>query len=113
MLKYRDPRDLVIRLIQRSTCTVQVAAVISDNHGILSWGQNNVGFDGLGEHAEAHAIRKSNRKRLKGATIWVASIRNRNSKVINSKPCADCQRLIDKYGLKVVYRDATNKWIKD
>ncbi len=72
-----------------------------------------MGFDGYGEHAEAGAIRRSNRKRLKGATIWVASIRNRNNKVINSKPCSDCQRLINKHGLKVVYRGADGIWVKE
>jgi len=105
-----SPEELTLDLIPRSICTVQVAAVIVDNHGIHSWGWNSVG-SGLGEHAEAAAIRRSNRRRLRGSTIYVASIRNRNQKVINSRPCDDCAKLISKWGLTVVFRDEQGKWI--
>ena len=112
MFKPRDPKELVIDLIPRSVCSVQVAAVIVDPYGIHSWGWNSVGT-GFGEHAEAAAIRRANKKRLKGSTIYVASVRNRNNKAINSKPCPDCSRLILKWGLTVIYRDADNHWYQD
>lgn len=35
----RDPRELVVDLLPRSSCAVQVAAVITDRHGIFSWGR--------------------------------------------------------------------------
>lgn len=109
MIKPNDPRVLAVDLLPRSICAVQVAAVLADGHGIFSWGWNSMGT-GYGEHAEAAAVRRANKRRLEGATIYVASVRNRNQKVIPSKPCPDCQRLIDKWGLKVVWRDGNGDW---
>jgi deoxycytidylate deaminase len=110
MIKPNDPRQLAIDLLPRSTCSVQVAAVISDRHGIFAWGWNSVG-NGFGEHAEAAAIRRANKKRLKGADIYVASMRNRNKKTICSCPCPECYSLIDNLGIDMVYfRDADGKW---
>ena len=110
MIKPSDPRVLAVDLLPRSICSVQVAAVISDGAGIFSWGWNSVG-DGWGIHAEAHAIRRANKRRLRGSTIYVASQRMRNEKTIRSKPCDDCQALIDKWGLSVLYRDPNDTWI--
>lgn len=108
---HRDPRELVLDLLPRSTCAVMVAAVIADNHGIFSWGFNHSGFDGLGCHAEIEAIRRSNRKRLEGATIYVASVRRRNGKTINSRPCDSCDRVIKKWGLHIMFRNAVGLWM--
>ena len=58
MLKPRDPRELAIDLLPRSTCAVQVAAVLADANGIFGWGWNSAG-SGFGEHAEAAAFRLS------------------------------------------------------
>jgi deoxycytidylate deaminase len=112
MIKPDDPRQLVEdTLIERSVCRVQVGAAIADHNGrILSWGWNHVG-DGYGCHAEFHAIRRSNKSRLSGATIFVGSLRRRNRKVVPSKPCSDCARVIAAYNLKVVWRDKDGKWI--
>lgn len=110
MLKPRDPRDLVIDLIPRSICAVQVAAVIADNHGIHSWGWNSVG-SGFGEHAEAAAIRRSNRDRLEGSILYVASRRKHNGKYIFSMPCDRCCSLIAKYGFKdIIYMVNRYEW---
>lgn len=109
MLKPRDPRELTEDLLNRSICSVQVAAVLADHGGIFSWGWNSAGL-GLGLHAEVHAIQRANRERLRGATIYVASQRRRNKKVVLSKPCEDCQRLIDKWDLRVFYRLANGEW---
>ena len=110
MIKPSDPRDLVVDLIPRSTCCVQVSAVIADNRGIFAWGWNSPG-GGYGEHAEMAAIRRSNKNRLHGATIYVGSVRQRTGKSIKSKPCPDCQYIIDKYELQVVWRNANEEWI--
>lgn len=107
----RDPKELAIDLLPRSTCSVQVSAIIADRWGIFSWGTNHVGFDGYGRHAEIEAIRRANKRRLRGATIYVASQRNRNRKAVFSKPCPDCQRVIDSWGLDVVYRERDDWWI--
>lgn len=109
MFKPSDPRDLVIDLIPRSICQIRVAAVIADKWGISSWGWNGVS-SGYGEHAEAAAIRRSNRKRLKGSTIYVAGEWRDRERAVKSKPCEACQALIDKWGLKVVYRDKDGVW---
>lgn len=111
MIKPDDPRKLAIALLARSICSVQVAAVIADKHGIFSWGWNSVG-SGFGEHAEAAALRRANRDRLVGATIYVASRRQRNSKAILSKPCDSCDARIVKAELaNIIYRSAEGVWL--
>lgn len=107
----RDPRELAETLLARSVCSVQVAAVIADLCGVHAWGWNSSGADGLGLHAEAHAISRGNRRRFPGSTIYVASRRRRNGKTILSKPCEECAALVRKHGLRVMYRDADGVWI--
>ncbi len=111
MVKPSDPRQLAIDLLPRSICSVQVAAVLAHKDGVYSWGWNSVG-SGLGEHAEAAAIRRSKRGRIYAMTIYVASQRRRNGKTVNSKPCADCQKLLTKYMIDAYYRDADGEWKK-
>lgn len=110
MIKPRDPRELTEDLLPRSACAVQVAAVIADKHGIFSWGWNSVG-QGLGQHAEAHAIQRANKRRLEGATVYVASRRRRNKKAVMSRPCEACAMLIAKWDMRVVYREANGEWV--
>jgi deoxycytidylate deaminase len=106
--------DLASEILSRSECCVQVGAAIEDRTGrIVSWGWNSMGPDGYGLHAEHHAIQRANKRRFEGATIYVASVRRRNGKVITSKPCPDCQRLIDKWGLRVAWRDNKGDWINE
>lgn len=101
MIKPDDPRQLAEDLLDRSTCAVQVAAVIADRHGIFSWGWNSVG-DGFGEHAEAAAIRRANKKRLAGSTIYVASRRRKSKNTLLSRPCDHCLALLRAYGISEV-----------
>jgi cytidine deaminase len=110
MIKPDDPRQLAIALLSRSTCQVQVAAVITDRQGIFSWGWNSSGRDGFGEHAEAAAIRRANKKRLEGSTIYVAARRSRK-KCITAKPCVDCAGWIRGVRIKnIIYRDGYGNW---
>jgi len=109
VIKPDDPRQLAIDLLARSPCSVQVAAVITDRHGIFSWGWNSIG-DGFGEHAEIAAIRRANKKRLDGAVIWVASRRRKSGNTVISKPCEHCQALINAWGLCEVWRDKDGEW---
>lgn len=102
-MKKLSPLDLAVDLTKRSVCSVQVAAVIWDSYGILSWGWNSAGFDGLGEHAEAHAIRRSNKSRLAKSSIAVAGRRKRNGKIIVSLPCIDCTARLIKHQIKWVW----------
>lgn len=110
MNKPTNAKALATDILERSICSVKVGAVIEDSKGILAWGWNSEGFDGYGLHAEAHAIMRANPKRLRGATIYVAGRRNRNDKPVPSKPCPECQKLIDKWQLQVVWQDNDYKW---
>jgi cytidine deaminase len=106
------PSEIASSILWRSPCRIKVGAVIEDSNGAYSWSWNHTGFDGLGEHAEQGAIRRANKGRLEGSIIWVATIRQRNKKVINSRPCDKCQELIESYGLRAIYRDAKGEWVK-
>jgi deoxycytidylate deaminase len=110
MRKPVSSKELAIDILERSRCSVRVGASIQDGSGILSWGWNSEGFDGMGLHAEAHAILRANKKRLHEATIYVASVRGRNGKFVTSKPCVDCQKLIDKWKLRAVWRGSNGEW---
>jgi cytidine deaminase len=109
-MKKINGKELASEILSRSVCSVQVGSAVEDAHGIFSWGWNSVG-SGHGQCAEKHAILRANRKRLQGATIYVASIRRRNKKLVPSKPCKICQQLVDKYALRVIWRDNDGSWI--
>jgi tRNA(Arg) A34 adenosine deaminase TadA len=108
----KDPRELVIALLTRSVCAVQVAACIEDIEGrILSWGWNSSGPNGMGMHAECHAISRANRKRLNLTTaLYVAAVRRKNNRIVTARPCVGCMLLIQKYHMPVYYRDGTGTW---
>lgn len=108
MIKPDDPRKLAEDLLDRSICAVQVAAVIADRHGIFSWGINHVGFDGLGQHAEAEAIRRGNVRRLRGSTIYIAA---RRARTICAQPCARCFRMLMGYGIRHhIWSEKNGQW---
>ena len=110
-----SPRELAIELcLRRSSCQVQVAAVISDKKGIFSWGWNNNG-NGKGLCAEKHAILRSNRSRLKGSVLTVAGRRKKSGNWVEAKPCVKrhCWSLVIKYGFKKVeFTMKTGEWIE-
>lgn len=106
-----DPRVLAAQLVQRSTCRVQMAAVIHDSHGIFAWGWNNIGSDGLGEHAECCAIRRANRHRLRGSHVTVAGIRKKSQRTVISLPCMDCMVALTRAKVaKITYHDKRGRW---
>lgn len=108
----KDPRELVLGLLNRSVCSVMVASVIYDNWGIHSWAANNSGRDGFGQHAEAFALERMNPRRAAGSTIVVAAKRRRNDRTVTAKPCEACAKRIAKWGLRVIYRDGEGNWNK-
>ena len=110
-VKSQDPTDVVIALIDRSICAVQVAALCVDNMGIFAWAWNHMGFTGLGQHAEAHCIIRANRKRLVGATMYVAAKRARNNKIVTARPCASCEPIV-RVCRNVIYRNAEGDWVE-
>ena len=109
-LKSQDPTDVCLGLLDRSPCSVQVAACVVDKWGIYGWGWNSVGPTGLGEHAEAATMRRANPRRLSQSTLYIAARRARNGRCVTSRPCLMCQPLIRRVG-RVIYRDSGGKWI--
>lgn len=109
MQKHKDPRVVVKRLLKRSTCAVQVAAVLSDKKGVFAWGINHMGPHGFGECAEIHALKRANHKRVAGAVLWVAGRRAKSGNRVNARPCAACQPVV-KQCLYVMYRDKQGVW---
>lgn len=111
MRKNLNPKELAEIVAARSTCHVKVGAVLADKHGIVSWGWNSAGFDGMGMHAEDHCLRRANRKRIGRATLYVWAKRSRSNGTVTAKPCEACQRLIS-HVKKVFYRDKTGVWVE-
>ena len=111
-MKKVSPRDLAVDLLDRSICSVQVAAVIYDNWGIYSWGWNSSG-SGFGLHAEAHAIVRSNRSRLSKSALVVAGRRRKSGNTVLSLPCFECMKIIVGAGIRSVeYRDKGGAWLR-
>jgi pyrimidine deaminase RibD-like protein len=104
------PRQLAVDLLGRSTCKVQMAAVLTDRNGrIFSWGWNS-GY----RHAEEMAIARANPKRLAGATITVAGRRMKNGNSVYAKPCANrCATLIRTRGIRKLDFRAFDAWIQE
>jgi tRNA(Arg) A34 adenosine deaminase TadA len=103
MRKNLTPRELALDLLDRSSCKVQVSAVLSDNYGIFSWGWNSPPTNPnkiKGVHAEAHAIRRANSKRLKNATLTIAARRRKSRTIILSRPCENCMSIIKNNRIK-------------
>jgi|SRR3989344_335092 len=103
-----SPKELAKDLLLRSDhYTFQLGAVIVDVRGrIISWGWNtcNRGIGSrLSGHAEALAIRRANRKRLKGASIFVAGRARNTGSSITAKPCKNCQKILQHFGIVDVY----------
>jgi tRNA(Arg) A34 adenosine deaminase TadA len=102
-----EARTLVIDLLDRSVCSVQVAAVLYDAYGIFAWGWNSVG-NGFGQHAEIHALSRANRRRLPGSTLVVAGRRRGN--VVPSPPCPACRLRLTKVK-SVQIQDRSGRWV--
>ena len=108
--KDTSPGELLLKLLDRSTCSVQVAACLVDKHGFISWGINHSGPDGYGEHAERMCLKRANPKRVSNATMYVMARRKKSGSYICAKPCPDCWPVV-KQCKDVYWRDkGTNKW---
>ena len=106
----RDPKQVVLELLDRSVCSVQVSSCIVDCHNrIIAHGWNHVG-DGYGQHAEMHALSRANPNRLVGASIYVAAQRFRNKKIILSRPCEECMPHLR--GLTIWWRNKEGQWVR-
>jgi hypothetical protein len=87
------------------------AAFLFQGRKMIAVGQNRVSYRRRSSagtiHAEADVIRSlGDTQRLRGATLIVVRIGGHGD-LVNSKPCAACQRLLEKcqrqYGLHAFY----------
>lgn len=106
------PRQLAADLCSRSACRVQVAAVLSDRHGIFSWGWNHAG-SGYGVHAEEHALSRANSRRLRGATLTIFGRYRINRHCVCSRPCEQrCMPLAKRVGIETIeYVIQNGAWV--
>ena len=56
-----------------------------------------------GIHAELAAILAANEEDVKGATLYVSGETTKGGNLIMSKPCAACQSILKRYGIKDVF----------
>lgn len=104
-----DPQELVVELLKRSTCSVQVAAVLADKHGVFSWGWNSSGKTGMGEHAEAMCLRRANPRRIASSTLYVAARRKKSGRAVLACPCKQCMPIVSKC-LAIRWREKNGTW---
>ena len=111
---------LAAKEARRSRCNNQHGAVVAKKNRVLGkgcnmykshpkWGAERIdtrhSLQFFTIHAEANAIRRAVNKGIdvRGATIYVTRTGSQSQL---SRPCADCQKLIEEYGIrKVVYTD--------
>lgn len=110
---HRTYIDVAIEQAKKSPCSYKHGSVIVNNKEIISKGYNNYIYScysfskgKITIHAECDSINKSIRKNgkrsLKGSIIYVVRI-NYNDELKMSKPCKNCQAVIEKFGIKTVY----------
>jgi tRNA(Arg) A34 adenosine deaminase TadA len=103
--------ELVEIILRRSICRVQMGAVIYDSYGVFAWGWNHPGENGLGQHAEVHAMRRASKRRLVGATLVVAGRYRKSRGLVEAMPCDVCLGMaLDKGVSRVVYRGRDGAW---
>ncbi len=102
-------KDFALKLLKRSDCKVQVAAVLADEKGIHAWGWNSSGEDGFGEHAETHCLKRANPKRVAKSVLWVVAQRKKSGNPVSARPCMACWPAV-KQVCYVIYRKKDGYW---
>ena len=99
--------------VDKARCSAHICTIVKGNR-ILSTAVNQsgtrssgCGFSRYTIHAEMNALKHlGDIDRLRGATMYVWRF-NARGQPTNSKPCSQCQRVLDKcmreYGLKQVF----------
>jgi deoxycytidylate deaminase len=99
--------------VDKTRCSAHICTIVKGNR-ILSTAVNQsgtrssgCGFSRYTIHAEMNALKHlGDIDRLRGATMYVWRF-NARGQPTNSKPCSQCQRVLDKcmreYGLKQVF----------
>lgn len=89
---------LLRRLAEKSSHYYRHGALVTKGGSLLGWGHNH-----HGKHAEMSALAGIWPDKRRGVVIWVGRL-TRGGSWANSRPCEDCQRYLEAYGVgKVVY----------
>lgn len=120
-LKILDPKARCIELANKSTFRTKHGSVVVHNGIIIGSGFNiNLTHDMTKTfnefktlHAEMIAIlRVKNKRVLKDSSIFVTRV-NQQGKLIMSKPCEICSRIIASFGIvSIFYTDAHGEWVE-
>ena len=110
MARNKDPKELVIKLLKRSSCAVQTAAVLTTNGIVTATGWNHSGCTGFGCHAEEMLFKRANLKHIPKSVLYVAAKRKKSGSSVMAKPCAFCHSFA-KNCAYIIYRDKRNEWI--
>ncbi|MEK7212749.1 MAG: hypothetical protein WAP51_01285 [Candidatus Sungiibacteriota bacterium] len=111
----RTPRELARDLSARAAGKYQMAAVLSDRRGIFAWGWNHsvriIGANAVETvHAEEHAIKRANPRRLSGSTLTVYGEKN-TGKLLFARPCKErCEVMAKKHGVAKIEYHASDGW---
>ena len=92
----KSPKTICVDLLHRSPCRVQMAAVLVDQQQrVYSWGWNN-----NYQHAEVHAIKRANPKRVSGSTLYLAGRRAKSGNWVYAFPCSSkCYKFVLRWGV--------------
>lgn len=110
----KTPRELARDLSARAAGKYHMASVLSDSHGIFAWGWNypvRIGEKGIDSvHAEEHAIKRANPRRLPGSILTVYGEKD-TGKLLLSRPCKErCEALAKKHGVAKIEYSSPDGW---
>lgn len=110
MDRNRTIPQILEKLMDRSRCRVQMAALLLNKEGrIISKGWNHEGPDGFGECAEVHCLKRADPDRVITSVMWIAGRRRKSGNPVLAKPCAACHPLV-RQCLVVYYRTKAGAW---
>lgn len=109
-VKGRSPAEIVLSLLNRSSCHVQVASILMDRKNrLVAHGWNHAGRDGFGEHSEVMCLKRANPARVSDSILWVAARRRKSGSIVTARPCAACAPAVRECAA-VRYRDGSGQW---
>ena len=107
MVRLSELIEIASKVAQKSSCRYKVSCILVDKSGkVVATGYNHHGNGrSMGKptiHAEMDALSKVR----KPSSNLTAFIYRKNGKIIT--PCKACQKLLDAYGIEVVWHTAGN-----
>lgn len=109
-IKDRSAQEILESLLDRSTCHVQVSALLMDRKNrVVSYGWNSAGPTGMGLHAEIHCLQRANPKRVADSILYVMARRRKSGNPVTAHPCAACAPAVRECEA-CSYRDKDGLW---